>query len=529
MEIPKKDFYREYVEHWAQVDPDFPSLREGKKTVTASEFARQVDHLAMALIHLGIEKGDRIVTILPNGIDYVLVLVAAGKVGAITVPLDVKFKVADLKRFLSHAEPALIITVPQAQDHNIVESLQALGPDFQGIRKITVGSTVFGQSFEQLFQMPLDLQSQLDTVKKSLDRDEGAVVVFTGGTTGVPKAALLSHYNMALMSFLDVTCMLEKGGISGRTKNLSCLPPSHVGGTVEFNGSGIVGGMEMIMLDYWSPTEVLEITQRERIPWVGGVPTMFAIFLAMPNLGDYDLSCLKMAVCSGEKIPLELLLGIKQYIAPIVISGYGSTESGAEVTLTEPDADPQKIANGYAGKPLPTVKLKIVDDEGNNLPQGEVGEVLTAGPLGIPGYFNMPEEDKAGFTGDGWVKSGDLGYLDEEGGLYIVGRKKQIIRVGGYNILPTEVEEVAMEHPAVAMAAAIGMPDDIYFEVVWLAVMPELGSTVNEEEVMLLCKEKLAKFKVPKKIIVMEMLPFTRIGKVDRPTLKKLALAHPEA
>jgi acyl-CoA synthetase (AMP-forming)/AMP-acid ligase II len=522
MDIPKLDFYWQYVEHWADADPAFPSLREGERRVSAGEFARLVDQLAMAFLDLGIKKGDRIVTILPNGIDYVLTLVAAGKVGAITVPLDVKFKLADLERFLSHADPALLVAVPRAQDHDIVESLNALGRDFQTIKKITVGSADFGQPFEGLLERRLDLESELDRTKRALHRDEGAVVVFTGGTTGVPKAALLSHYNMALMSYLDVTHMLGKGGISGRTKNLSCLPPSHVGGTVEFNGSAIVGGMEMILLETWSPTEVLDITSREGIPWIGGVPTMFAILLSMPNLSDYDLSALKLAVCSGEKIPLELILGIRAKIAPIMISGYGSTEAGAEVTLTEPDEDPQSIADGYAGKALPTAEIKIVDDDGNPLPPGQVGEVITGGPLGIRSYYNMPEEDEAGFTEDGWVKSGDLGYLTEDGGLYIVGRKKQIIRVGGYTVLPTEVEEVAMEHPSVAAAAAIGMSDPILFEVVWLAVMPDAGKTVDRDAVMALCKERLAKFKVPKNIIVMDMLPFTRIGKVDRPTLKTM-------
>ena len=522
MDIPELDFYWQYVEHWAGVDPDFPSLREGDRRVSAAEFAALVDGLAMAFLDLGIGKGDRIVTILPNGIDYLLTLVAAGKVGAITVPLDVKFKVADLARFLFHADPALLVAVPKAQDHNIVASLGELGPDFDKIKKVTIGSADFGQSFEALLERPLDLAKELAETQNALNRNDGAVVVFTGGTTGRPKAALLSHYNMALMSYLDVTHMLGRAGISYRAKNLSCLPPSHVGGTVEFNGSGIVGGMEMILLDTWRPAEVLEITAREGIPWIGGVPTMYAILLSMPNLSDYDLSALKLAVCSGEKIPLELIQGIRARIAPIMISGYGSTEAGAEVTLTEPDADPREIADGYAGKPLPTVEIKIVDDEDKPLPAGEVGEVLTGGPLGIGAYYNMPEEDKAGFTEDGWVRSGDLGYLTEDGGLYIVGRKKQIIRVGSYTVLPTEVEEVAMEHPDVAAAAAIGMPDPIYFEVVWLAVMPDSGKTVNPEAVMSLCKEKLAKFKVPKNIVVMDMLPFTRIGKVDRPTLKKM-------
>ena len=187
MDIPELDFYWQYVEHWADVDPDFPSLREGDRRVSAAEFAALVDRLAMAFLDLGIGKGDRIVTILPNGIDYVLTLVAAGKVGAITVPLDVKFKVADLERFLSHADPALLVAVPKAQDHNIVASLGELGPDFNKIKKVTIGSAHFGQSFEALLERPLDLAKELAEAQNALNRNDGAVVVFTGGTTGCPR------------------------------------------------------------------------------------------------------------------------------------------------------------------------------------------------------------------------------------------------------------------------------------------------------------------------------------------------------
>ena len=185
-----------------------------------------------------------------------------------------------------------------------------------------------------------------------------------------------------------------------------------------------------------------------------------------------------------------------------------------------------KIADGYTGKPLPGVTIRIVDEKGNVLPQGETGEIQIGGPMVIPEYFNMPEENTAGFTEDGWCITGDLGYLDPDGGLYIKGRIKQIIRVGSYTVLPTEVEEVALEYENVGLTAAIGYPDKIYGEVVWLYVAPVWGTEVNTDGLLEFLAQRVAKFKVPKKIIIKDDIPLTRIGKADRTKLKKDALEN---
>ena len=523
MDIPQFHSYWKYVEYWSAVDPEFPTLREGERVITAGAFEERTDQLAQALIHLGVKKGDRVATILPSGIDYVLTMIAAGKVNAVLVPLDVKFRVADLRRFLSHAEPKVLIGLPKVDDFDVAQTLKELDPEFDPMEKILVGSAEFGKSFADLLEMPFDLESELKAAKLDQDKDDGALIIFTGGTTGVPKAALLSHENMTLMSHIEgqsFTGFVEPYGITGRIKTIAALPPSHVGGTVECIGAPIVTGMEILLYNTWSPVEYLEVIQREKIPFVGGVPTMLAILLSLPNLDQYDLSPAKAVLLSGEKVSQELIEGVRAKIAETVIIGYGSTEAGAETNFTEPADDFAKITKGYVGKPLPTVEIKIVDDDENPLPPGEVGEVIVSGPLAIKSYFKMPAEDKAGFTSEGWVKTGDNGYVDEEGGLYIIGRKKQIIRVGSYTVLPTEVEEVVITHPDVAMAAAVGVPDKIYGEAIWLCVVAEAGRTVNEEEVLALCKRELAKFKVPRKMILRDTLPFTRLGKTDRVVLK---------
>ncbi len=522
-DVPHFDFYWQYVDYWSTVDPDFPSLTQGDRVVTAGRFKQQVDQLAQAFLGLGINKGDRIVSILPTGIDFVLTLVAAGMVGAILVPMDVKFRTRDLERFLSRAKPSLILSVTGVKDFNTVEKLKGLGDQLAGITKVLVGSGEFGRSFEDLLTEKFGREKELEQRKRSLTTTDGSLIIFTGGTTGVPKAALLNNLNTTLMSYIEYGFFrrtLSRVGINGRIKSLAALPTSHVGGTVELIGMPLVGGFEIILMEDWNPYKVLEVTARQKIPWMGGVPTMYAILLSLPDLDTFDLSCVKLAALGGERVSLELAAGIREKIASEVVVGYGTTEAGSAVSYTEPGDNPEWVDQGYVGKPFPTVKLRVVDNAGNELPRGEVGELIIGGPLVIPRYYNMPEEDEAGFTPDGWCKTGDLAYVTKDDGIYIKGRIKQIIRVGSYTVLPTEIEEVAAQYQNVGLSAAIGVPDKIYGEVVWLYIAPVWGTTVDTDGLLAHMKENLAAFKVPRNIIIKDDIPITRIGKSDRTALK---------
>jgi acyl-CoA synthetase (AMP-forming)/AMP-acid ligase II len=526
VDIPKFDTYWHYVEYWSDVDPDFPSLRDEHRTVTAKEFQDKTEQLAKAFLHLGLKKGDRVATILPQSIDYILVMVAANKVGAILVPLDVKFRGADLKRFISHAEPKIMVSLSGYQDFDIVKTFESFGSEFDDMDIIWAGASEHGTSLDQLLAMPLDLDEELKRAKNDQNVDDPMLIIFTGGTTGIPKAALLSHRNTTHMTYTELEHILIANGVSFRSPHPVFLPPSHIGGTSEIIGMGIVGGLEMIMMESWSPVAHLELTQREKMEWIGGVPTMLAIILSLPNLASYDLSSVKVCFLSGEKVSHELWAAAKEKICGTIITGYGSTEAGAETNITTGDDPIEKIAKGYVGKAVPGVRIKICDDDENELPTGETGEVTITGPYSIQSYFRMPEEDMAGFTSDGWVKTGDLGYLTEDGGLYIQGRKKHIIRVGSYTVLPTEIEEVVIQLPEVSIAAAIGLPDEIYGEEIWLYVVPEPGQAIDKAKIIELCQKELAKFKVPKKVFVQESIPLTRIGKADRRTLKEQVLRH---
>ena len=535
MNIPKLDRFWKYVQYWDEIEPEFPTIRLGKhKIITARELNEETDQLAKVFLDLGISKGDTVVTILPTIPEFIFTYIAASKIGAITIPMDKEYKKADFKLLIPHSNPKVIVTIDKWQKNKIADNLSELKEDLGDIRYILVGKHELGENYQELIVREYQLDKELEAAKKNQKSDDTILVVWTGGTTGAPKAVELTHNNIIEMCFIEYQKII--GWIQSikkvemqRNKHLVNLPVSHVGVTVELLGTGILGGLEMIVQASWSPWDALNAIKEYNIPFMGGVPTMFKILLSLPDLDTYDpKKYLDLVVLSGEKVSGELLNGIKERICDEIIIGYGSTEAGAEVTFTELGDKLEKIAQGYVGKALPGVELKIIDEENKELLSGEIGEILVKGALTSKSYYKMPEEDKAGFTKEGFCKTGDLGYIDEEGGLYITGRIKEIIRVGAFTVLPAEIEELVLPHPKIAIAAALGVADKIKGEVVWLVIGPELGiqfDKSDEEEVMEICRKNLAKFKVPEKIIIYPLdpndLPITRIGKVDRVRLKK--------
>jgi acyl-CoA synthetase (AMP-forming)/AMP-acid ligase II len=533
MEIPKLKLFWQYPEYWAQKDPSFPSIKYNNIIITANELNERSDTLAKAFLEMGVKKGDVVVTVLPTIPEYILTFIAASKIGAITIPMDKEYKKGDFKLLIPHSNPKVIITINKWQKNRIADNLKDLSGEFGDIQYILIGEHELGVLFEDVMAKEYELDEALLNAKKNQEPEDCILVVWTGGTTGVPKAVELTHRNIIELCYEEsqtIKKWLEilTGKNADRKPWLVNLPVSHVGGTLELIGTGILNGNEMILQASWSPWDSLKAMKEYNLDFMGGVPTMFKILLTLPDLDTYEpKTYLKLVLLSGEKTSKELLEGINEKICDNIVIGYGSTEAGSEVTFTELGDDFNKIASGYVGKPIRGVDIKTIDEAGKELPSGKTGEVIVNGPLTSRSYFRMSEENKAGFTPNGYCKTGDLGYIDKEGGLYITDRIKEIIRVGAYTVLPSEIEELVLPHPKVAIAAALGAPDDIKGEVVWLVIGPELGVNFdenNKKEILELCQNNLAKFKVPQKIIIYPLdpnnLPITRIGKVDRVRLK---------
>lgn len=518
--LPHYNHLYQYIEYWADEAPDFVTLHSGGKDYTAGELREQINRLACAMLEQGLQKGDVVMTILGSCAEYVISWVAANRVGAIVAPMDVRYRAADYARLIPHIAPKIIISPSATGGFELAPTLAQHAPN--AIWWMT-NAPAENTSLQNTIANAKINTPALAQRAAQLALDDGALIIFTGGTTGAPKAALLSHRNCTELMFCEAEILqnaLAANGVTGRVKTFAALPPSHVGGTLEVIGSALLAGWELFMRESWSPNKMLEVTARERIPIMLGVPTMFAMTLSLPDLGAYDLSCVKLAVMSGEKVGRELLDGIRRRICHHILNGYGSTEAGAEVTFTDLNDDFALLADGYVGRPIAGQEVRIVNDEDAIAQTGQIGEVVVKGPLTIGGYYNMPAEDAAGFTADGWCRTGDLGLLDECGGLWIRGRKKQIIRVGGYTVIPNEIEELVAQLPGVAQAVAIGVPDAVKGEAVWLVLQPREGETIDVDKVLAVCRAQLANYKVPARVVLEQDIPVTRIGKADRIELR---------
>ncbi|MHA2275239.1 MAG: class I adenylate-forming enzyme family protein, partial [Candidatus Kariarchaeaceae archaeon] len=506
-----------------------------KRTISSRELENKSEHLAMALINLGISKGDRIVTVLPPTPEYAILLVAASKIGAILVPMDVRYRHTDFIRLIPQIEPMLIVSILGDDQVNFQQLLkQLIDEDLlsQYVRLLFLGFSSLGDNYYDLYDTEYDLHKELVEKKNRLTKDNDLLIIWTGGTTGFPKAAILTNSNVVEMCIVENDVLkdgLELRESTGRTKLLANLPVSHVGGSVELIGVGIVGGYELIIHNRWSSTKTLEAIQQEKISVMLAAPTMYRIMMTHERFDSFDLSSLKLTMISGEVVNQEFIDLMQEKFCDTIINGYGSTEIGPEVTFTHPDDDYSTIANGYVGKPLPGVILRIADFDEKELASNQVGEVLVKGNLVCNGYFRNPDENQLGFTEDGWFKTGDLGKLDDTGGLWLQGRIKDIIRVGSYTVLPMEIEELVLQNYMLEFAAAISIPDDILGEVVWLVVTPKNNEKISEDELIDLCKRELADYKVPRKVILYDIdpanPPMTRIGKIDKNRLRDELLA----
>lgn len=530
IKVPEFDYFWQYVEYWASIDPDYPSMRYQDRMITCKEFDLITDQLAKAFLDMKIGKGDKIITVLPCRPEFMEIFVAANKIGAIIVPMDIRYRHADFIKLIPDMRPRIIISLIADEKVNFKDMLNQLKSEFIELKEVKVfylDDEQIKTNYYNLLDINLTNDYDLFERKSCLNKNDSSLIIWTGGTTGLPKGALLSNTNIVRMCILEnqfIRAVLNKSEINERTKILANLPVSHVGGVVEILGMGIVGGYEIIMHDRWSASRTLETIHNEVIAFYLGAPTMYRLMMKNDKFNTYNLSGLKLALISGEIVNKEFMDLMETKICRTISNGYGSTEMGPEITFTAAGEDYDKIINGYVGKPLAGVTIQIRDLEGKNLSENEIGEVLVKGDLVCNGYYNNELENSLAFTDDGFFRTGDLGKLDKDG-LWLTGRIKEVIRVGSYTVLPQEIEEVVFNNFELEMAASIGMEDDLFGEVVWLVITPKPGFNITENEIISLCKKELADYKVPKRVIFYEVdpnnPPMTRIGKIDRKRIKQ--------
>ena len=352
----------------------------------------------------------------------------------------------------------------------------------------------------------------------SIDPDDVSDIIFTSGTTGAPKGAMLTH-GASVRTYLAWS---ELVGLREGDRYVVVYPFFHTAGLKSGVLACVLRGAVTYPLAVFDVPTVLNLVNRERITVLPGPPTVFQSILDHPDRHDYDLSTVRTSITGAAVVPVEVIRQMRDVLGiATIITGYGMTETTGTISMCRHDDPPEVIAN-TVGKPLPGVEVRVVDDDGNDVEPGTSGELIVRGFNVLKGYFDDAVATETAFL-DGWLKTGDIGLIDEDGNLHITDRKKDMFIVGGFNAYPAEIEAMLLDHPAITQAAVIGVPDERLGEVGEAFVMAAEGASVEPAEVIEWSRERMANFKVPRRVHVMASLPLTPSGKVMKFELRQAA------
>jgi acyl-CoA synthetase (AMP-forming)/AMP-acid ligase II len=480
------------------------AAKDKYRASTYGELNRRVNQLAHGLLSLGVRKGDGVALSVGNRVEHLEIIFATAKIGALAIPLDVKWKALELSAVLEGLEPRFLVL----QEDCVAEFAKAKAlKNLSSIKTISLSADL---SYTRL----LNGQSA-EEPEVHVDEDDPFAVLLTSGTTGFPKGCLTTQRTFV---FHCINNAIEKGLGAHDIAILSS--PIYFNAGRSFTLGIIYFGGTMILHERFDAEEVLRTIEREKVTYAGAVPTMCERMLHVLETTKYDTSTLRCLAITGGKVHPAVLESLKINLTPNIYRTYASTDSG-QMAISKP-ADIDRKPNA-AGRPVWCVDLRIVDNENRPVQVGEVGEIICQSPLASHGYYKNPEASNASFRG-GWFYTGDLGYFDEEGYLFVAGRKKDMVKSGGISIYPLEIESVLYSHPAVLEAAVIGVPDAAWGEAVKAVVVARPEAVLDAETLLAFCKERLSAYKVPKSVEFRSSLPHTEVGKVNKVKLKEMVL-----
>jgi long-chain acyl-CoA synthetase len=449
--------------------------------------------IAALLEARGLEPGDRVGLMMPNVPYFPAIYYAVLRAGGIVVPMNVLLKGREVAFYLGDSGARFLFAW-----HDFAEAAEA-GASEAGAETILV---VPGE-FEQ---MVMAHEPREEVAGSSAD--DTAVILYTSGTTGKPKGAELTHANLRRNCTVTQTTL---GEFSHEDVLLGALPLFHTFGQTCTMNSAVAIGACVTMLPRFDPDKALRIVERDRVTVFQGVPTMYNAMLHADAADSVDASCLRLCMSGGAAIPVELIRGFEEKFGCAILEGYGLSETSPVASFNHPD---RVRKPGSIGTPIKGVEMQVWGDDGNELPQGEIGEIVIRGHNVMKGYWERPEATEEAIDDDGWFRTGDMAQVDEDGYFFIVDRKKDLIIRGGYNVYPREVEEVLYEHPAIQEAAVVGVPDESLGEEVGAAVVLKKGESLDAEELKAYVREQVAAYKYPRKVWFEEELPKGPTGKI---------------
>jgi fatty-acyl-CoA synthase len=527
------------LEEKAQLHPDHEAVVYADRGLRMTyrqlnDYSRLV---ARGLMKLGIEKGENVAIWATNVPEWIACQFATGKMGAVLVTVNTNYRAAELEYLLKQSDSTTLFLIEQYRDSSYVDIVYEIVPELRTCEPgklqskrlpklknvVLIGDKRYPGMFtwNDILAMAHEVtEEQLDERMNSLDPHDVINMQYTSGTTGFPKGVMLTHYNIVNNAYYVAQCMKL-------TKNdRLCIPVPffHCFGCVMSTLACAVVGATMVPVQEFNPKQVLKTVEAERCTALHGVPTMFIAELNDPDFEKYDLSTLRKGIMAGSPCPIEVMKAVMEKMGMKEITiAYGQTESSPVITQTRTD-DPIHLRVETVGRALPNVEVKIVEPGTNKeVPPGVPGELCTRGYHVMKGYYKNPDATKEAIDEDGWLHTGDLATMDENGYCRITGRLKDMIIRGGENIYPREIEEFLYKHPKILDVQVIGVPDEKYGEEVMAWIILKEGETATAEEIREFCRGKISRHKIPRYIEFTDSYPMTASGKIQKFKLREMA------
>ncbi|WP_134705118.1 class I adenylate-forming enzyme family protein [Ammoniphilus sp. YIM 78166] len=497
--------------------PDKEVIYDGVRRLTYHDLQKEANEIASGLAQLGIKPGDRVAVSLPAWYEFIVCVFAIAKVGAILVPFNTRYREEEAEHILRDSGARLVFFPREYDKVNHLAQFQSLKQRVPSLEHLVTVRFEEQNLVSYKHLKTIGVEGHVPKVEVQVEEDPFAII-YTSGTTGKPKGAMLTHRNLLYVS--EKSCSAIR--IQENDVFLHASPYFHIMGL-----AGIIrlvaSETKAVIMESFHAEKTLQLIEQEKITIHSGVPTIFILELNHPSFKKYDLSSLRVVIMAGAPCPVEIIRRIKAEMGVAVLISYGMTETSPIITFTDFDDDDVTLSE-TVGRAIEGVKLKIVNDQREEVAVGEVGE-LACQTIGLmKGYYNLPDKTNEVIDEQRWFYTGDLATMDENGYVRIVGRKKDMIIRGGYNIYPTEMEEIFYTHSSVMEVSIVGLPDTVLGEISCAAVLLKPEHNVTADELKVFIKSRVADYKVPDHIVIVDELPKTPSGKIKKFELKDLVI-----
>jgi acyl-CoA synthetase (AMP-forming)/AMP-acid ligase II len=516
---PLLDRISDYAAWYAKRTPEAQALVLDDRAISYADLSAAIDALAKALLAAGVVKGDRVATLQSPHPDYVTAWLATASIGAIWVGLNPRYQTAELVYVVEDAEPKILLTRTDINGRSYLPEIAALISASTTLQHVVAfaGEPIsdgIGSMAAFLKNGEAVSDQALQAARDACGGRDPCLIVYTSGSTGKPKGALLHHEGIAAFGLAQ-----NEIWPANPHRNLNFLPVNHIGCVCDITAPCLVAGGTLHFMEQFDPASAMRMIESKQLTIWGSVPSVFAMQLATPEFATTNLSSLQLILWEGAAMPGDMIEELLK-IGPPMATNYGMTESVSGITVLPPTRDPELLANSVGGA-FPGVDIRLTDFDGNEVADGEPGEVTFKSRYACHGYWRRPEATAEAFTADGYFKSGDLAVRRPDGRYRVVGRLKEMYKSGGYNVYPREVEMTLESHPAVVLAAVVSVDDPLWQEIGIAYVA--LSEDISPGDLEAYCRERLANYKIPKRIIIEQDMPLLPIGKIDKVALKKRA------